>query len=336
MRKVAALALAFSLVGCAAVTADDGAGSSADLSAGGLKMNQLQVKGTHNSYHRARWFFPSASLNYNFEPLDTQLGDQGVRAFELDLHFDADKKSFEVFHVKWDEGSTCKQLSDCLKTLKTWSDAHREHAPIFIQLETKDDFDAKSADAYFAALDAQILGVWPKERIITPDLVKGGAANVRTAVTTTGWPTLDSARGKIVFYIEPDDAARATYYTHGDKDLAGRLAFISSDTNKPYAAISIMDDPVARQADIQKAVKAGFIIRTRADADLVEPKKNDHTRETAAFSSGAQIVSTDFPAKDPNYAYVVTVPNGTPSRCNPVNGASGCVSAEVENLGLGK
>lgn len=329
--KLAALFLGLTLIGCAAnVTEDDAESSAADTATGALRMNQLQVKGTHNSYHKARWFFPEKTLNYTFQPLDVQLGSEGVRAFELDLHFKSG--SFEVFHIPWDEGSTCKQFADCLKTLKTWSDAHPTHTPLFIQLETKDDWDAKSADAYFAALDSQILAVWPRERIITPDLVKGSAASVRTAVTTTGWPTLDRARGKVVFYIEPDDANRQTYYTHGDKDLAGRLAFISSDTTKPYAAISIMDDPIARQASIQAAVKSGFIIRTRADADLVEPKKNDHTRENAAFASGAQIVSTDFPAKEGDYAYVVTVPNGSPSRCNPVNSASGCTSAEVEKL----
>ena len=40
-----------------------------------------------------------------------------------------------------DEGTTCRLLADCLKTMKGWSDANPAHQPIFVQIEPKDAFD---------------------------------------------------------------------------------------------------------------------------------------------------------------------------------------------------
>jgi hypothetical protein len=333
LKHAAVLGLVMAAIGCAATDGEDAEASSADLAqASVLRMNQFQAKGTHNSYHDMRWWMPVTALRYDMQPLDVQLEKQGVRAFELDLQFT--KGHFEVHHIDtWDAGSTCPSFTDCLAKLKGWSDAHPKHEPLFVQLEAKDDFDASNADAYQAALDQEILSVWPKDRIVTPDDVKGAAASVKDAITTTGWPTMESARGKIVFFLQPDEGRRS-YYTHGDHDLDGRLMFVNSGLDRPYAAITILDTP--SDPRIPAAVKAGFIVRTRADADVEEAISNDHTHEEAAWASGAQIVSTDFPVEVSNYDYFVTLPGGTVSRCNPVNAPAGCTPAMVESLGSEK
>jgi hypothetical protein len=294
-----------------------------------LKMNEFQAKATHNSYHLAKPFFPSDSLNYNHKPLDVQLESQGVRAFELDLHFDSSNRRFDVYHIASDNGSTCPRLSDCLQKLKSWSDAHRGHHPFFIQLEVKDSFAAVDANAYYSALEAEILKTWPQERLITPDLVKGSSPSLREAIVERGWPVMDSMRGRALFFISAPDDHR-NFYTRGGTNLAGRLLFVAAGSTLPYSAILVMDDPKAEGARIREAVKAGFVVRTRADADLKEPRANDVSRWEAALASGAQLVSTDFPAKDPNYEYIVTIPGGSPSRCNPVLAIPSCTSAMVE------
>ena len=62
---------------------------------GQLRLNQIQVLATHNSYHvhggpslfsLLRNFSPALadSLDYGQLPLDQQLDGQGIRAFELD------------------------------------------------------------------------------------------------------------------------------------------------------------------------------------------------------------------------------------------------------------
>jgi hypothetical protein len=64
-----------------------------------VRLNQMQVVGTHNSYHVQdgpslfsvlRTFSPALadSLEYTHRPLDQQLGDQGIRQVELDVFTD--------------------------------------------------------------------------------------------------------------------------------------------------------------------------------------------------------------------------------------------------------
>ena len=58
----------------------------------------------------------------------------------------------------------------------------------------------------------------------------------------------------------------------------------------PQAAILVLNQPVVQQAQIQSAIAAGFIVRTRSD----EPLNADATRFNSALQSNAQIISTDF------------------------------------------
>jgi hypothetical protein len=76
--------------------------------------------------------------------------------------------------------------------------------------------------------------------------------------------------------------------------------------------------------------------RTRADADTVQARTGDVTQRDAAFQSGAQFVSTDYPV--PGRAapfgtdYFAQIPGGDPARCNPVNTGTHCRSSALERL----
>lgn len=48
---------------------------------------------------------------------------------------------------------------------------------------------------------------------------------------------------------------------------------------------------------------------------------------------GAHWISTDFPAPVDGVDYVVEVPGGTPSRCNPITAPPDCAAADVEDPG---
>ena len=78
-------------------------------------------------------------------------------------------------------------------------------------------------------------------------------------------------------------------------------------------------------------VEAGYLVRTRADADVVAP--NPATRDVA-LASGAQIVHTDFPAGESQLGsgYVVSFGTRLSARCNPVltTPASCTAAAAVE------
>ena len=77
-------------------------------------------------------------------------------------------------------------------------------------------------------------------------------------------------------------------------------------------------------------MRRGYLVRTRADADTVEARTGDTTRRDAALASGAQWVSTDYPA--PGTAdrfgtdYVVSLPGDAIVRCNPVSAPGGTVT----------
>jgi hypothetical protein len=107
--------------------------------------------------------------------------------------------------------------------------------------------------------------------------------------------------------------------------------FVTSGERAPSAAVIKVDTP--DEAKIQQLVKDGFIVRTRADADLVEARANDVTRRDIALRSGAQIVSTDFEVAVPAIGtdYVVQIPGGTPAGCDPVNAPKKCRPSDVEN-----
>lgn len=295
-----------------------------------LRVNHLQAKGTHNSYHIAPDGGLIPALNYTHAPLDVQLEEQGVRHFELDVRYDMFKGYFTVFHENFDKGTTCDTLTKCLSLVKTWSDDHPAHHPLFFQIELKDTASEADAEAYFSALEGDVLSVFPRERVITPDDVKGDSASVLAAIGKNGWPTLGAARGKVLFFID-NTADMMTYYTHGTKDLNGRLMFIDSEPTDPWAGILLANDPVGDASRIEASLAAGLIVRTRADSDNDEPLAGDTSRMDAAFASGAQLVSTDYAAKVDGVDYVVDVPGGTPSRCSPVTAPADCTPEDIEN-----
>jgi hypothetical protein len=295
---------------------------------GELRLNQLQAKGTHNSYHVAVEGMTVQALQYTHAPLAEQLAAQGVRQFELDTRWDQEAGEHYVVHIPIvDEETRCRRFVDCLAAIATWSKKNPAHHPIFIQVEPKDGLPPDPEER-FAALEAEILARFPRERIITPDDVRGAAPTLRDAIVAGGWPTLGEVRGKVLFFVDESGPWRAAY-AHGDQHLDGRLMFVDSEPGAPYEAVYVLNDPTAPA--VPDAVKQGFIVRTRADSDNVEPLAGDTAKRDAALASGAQLVSTDYPAPVQGIDFVLEIPGGTPSRPNPLVAPAGMTAEDVEN-----
>lgn len=298
---------------------------------GVLRVDQLQSEGTHNSYHVQPRTAP-AEWQYTHAPLDVQLESQGVRAVELDVWWTPRCGRYRVYHAPVvDAVSTCDWLSDCLQVVRTWSDAHPGHQPLFIQLEIKQLFDAATASDQLAALDAELSAVFPREALLTPADLQGSHASVREGLDTDGWPTLGATRGRVLFFLDNRGDGFGMAYTHGGADLLGRTAFAPGAPSDAFAAIAILNDPVSDHDAIVAALSAHMVVRTRADTDGVEARANDRTRLEAALASGAHIVSTDFPAPVAGLDYSVEIPGGMPSRCNPVTAPAGCGPTAIED-----
>ncbi|MGZ8762831.1 MAG: Ca2+-dependent phosphoinositide-specific phospholipase C, partial [Acidimicrobiia bacterium] len=269
---------------------------------GALRLNQVLALGSHNSYHVAPVSPPWSNVpqwQYTHSPLDVQFESEGVRQIELDVYVDAN--GTRVLHITdVDFGTTCATLVVCLQTVKGWSDAHPQHFPIAILVELKDDDIGLPTPVYpwdgpaMDVLDAEIRSVFGPADLLTPDDVRRGRATLSEAVTTLGWPTIDSVRGKVLFAMDNSGSYRNRYLA-GHPVLEGRVLFTNSTPGAPDGGFVKLNNAIGDQSSIRAAVTAGYLVRTRADGDTVEARANDTTVRDAALASGAQWVSTDFP-----------------------------------------
>jgi hypothetical protein len=141
-----------------------------------LRMNEVQVIGTHNSYHRELSkaergahdaVYGGAPIYegfraYSHASLPNQLSRQGVRGLELDLYPDPagglyanpllrqrlgvgplmapewSRPGIKVLHIPdLDYNSTCVRLVGCLRLVRSWSRANARHVPVLVMLELK-------------------------------------------------------------------------------------------------------------------------------------------------------------------------------------------------------
>ena len=96
-----------------------------------LRINHIQMEGTHNSYHVEPIFSPTREYMYTHEDLDIQATDQGVRQFEIDVWWDV-REGLRVYHNQYDSGTTCPTFQSCLEVLLAWSLENSLHHPIMI------------------------------------------------------------------------------------------------------------------------------------------------------------------------------------------------------------
>jgi hypothetical protein len=246
-------------------------------------MNQIQVLGTHNSYHiqprdsllEALAIFDSQetadSLEYTALPLSDQF-DMGVRQLELDIFADPegglyairrglvvvgedpvsglpelDEPGMKVLHVQEIDFEThCLTFEICLNQLKEWSDENSNHIPITVMIEAKEETIPDPLNLGFTIplefgpeevddIDEEILSVLPRERLITPDDVRGDYETLEAAVLDGNWLTLSEARGRFMFVFLNRSAAR-DHYIDGHPSLEGRVMFTNSEEGEPEAA----------------------------------------------------------------------------------------------------
>jgi hypothetical protein len=249
LRIAAAVAAGFA---ASAATAALAAGSDA-----GLRLNQIQVIGTHNSYHAGltpgvakllKATNPKAfdGLDYSHAPLTTQF-NHGIRQIELDVYSDAKggrfahpfgatlnegglaafdpqhvfaKPGFKVMHVQdIDYISTCQPFVGCLKEIRAWSKAHPNHVPIFVLVETKTQDPIKA-----------VPGMADYERF-TPQVLDALDAEIASVFPESERITPDQVRGK---YATLPQAVAAKGNGGGWPTLKaarGKVVFLLDQTN---------------------------------------------------------------------------------------------------------
>lgn len=310
-----------------------------------------------------------ANWQYQHAPLPVQLADQGVRQIELDVWYDPDGRfakrnaqayaglplephpelaepGIKVLHImEIDAESSCLTFVACLTELETWSQANPGHVPVMVLVEAKADAIPDPLAMGFTTpipwgateleqIDAEIRSVFDPEQLITPDLVRGDAATLEEAILADGWPTLGEVRGRVMFALDNGGEVMAAYQD-GHPSLEGRVMFTGGDPpGSPATAFIKLNDPIGDRAAIEDAVRRGYVVRTRGDADAFLGGGEHLAEREAALAGGAQWVSTDYPVPDPerfDADYSLTMPGGTPARCNPLVAPDRCTSGDVED-----
>lgn len=146
-----------------------------DQPADDIRINHIQLLGTHNSYKMRPhpelvdrlnrdmdgW---SQNIDYEHRPLTEQLEELGIRQFELDVFADTagglfsepagallvgdesfinaeemEEPGLKVLHGQdLDYRTTCMTLTSCISGIRDWSLSNPHHLPLFILIEAKD------------------------------------------------------------------------------------------------------------------------------------------------------------------------------------------------------
>jgi hypothetical protein len=193
-----------------------------------VRLNELQVLGTHNSY-KGPLPAPVAfilnlldpveaqALDYAHAPLTEQFEEQGARQIELDVFADPEggryafplgkvlagdvpegglpdflEPGFKVMHVQdVDPVTSCALLVTCLTELRDWSDANPDHVPVAVLVETKQDPVPIDASELPIALPQDFVVPLP----ITPELLDDLDAEIRSVFDDDRMVLPDDVRG---------------------------------------------------------------------------------------------------------------------------------------------
>ena len=217
---------------------------------------------------------------------------------------------------------------EALKQVKAWSKAHPRHVPILILVELKDGAifglptqPVKFGRAELDAVDAEILSVFDRSEILTPDRVRGPSATLPEAIRARGWPGSTPSAG--LRAVRPGQRGRDPRPIHrGAPALKGRVMFVTADgPEAPEAAWFKVNDPIKDFDRIQRLVRDGFLVRTRADADTRQSRANDGAQRDKALASGRSSSAPTTPSPTGDSRITASASRAASWRGrNPVNG----------------
>ena len=266
---------------------------------GGLRLNQLQIVGTGESYKQA----PASGLltlvrlsgkknaqklDFGEPPLAAQL-DQGARALSFDIAYDPkgglfktpaaaamaddllDKDfteamaapGFKVVHVlDVDYRSSCLTLRTCLGQVVAWSQAHPGHLPIMISLTSNSEKTPMPGAATPQAWDGAALAALEREitAAIPPDMLLT-PRDVKGSSPSLRQAVLE--HGWPLLASARGEVIVLLNDTPAKVALYdGQTMFVTAPESAPNAAFIAIADPRTDGARITAAVKAGFMVVT--------------------------------------------------------------------------
>eukprot|EP01012_Entosiphon_sulcatum_P007769 TRINITY_DN14053_c0_g1_i1.p1 TRINITY_DN14053_c0_g1~~TRINITY_DN14053_c0_g1_i1.p1 ORF type:complete len:406 (-),score=68.88 TRINITY_DN14053_c0_g1_i1:7-1224(-) len=221
-----------------------------------LNYNEIQVRGSYNSYHQLNLNSTIPEWLYQQKPLlDQALA--GIRWFELSPR--DSNGTFDVYYYeRFDNGSECGALNNCLEPLRNWSSNNSDALFFFLKpLPRFNNWDA---------LETNIKEVWGLEDIYTPDMLRGTAGSLQEALGKLGFPSLAELKGKAIFLVDFVTAVVNGYYQPIPPYLKNRLFFpvedVSSynvsyvDADSIFVTVGVQNDTEAFKQKLEETVRS--------------------------------------------------------------------------------
>ncbi len=306
----------------------------------GLRINQMQMRATVNSYHASLVPGVVDEFSYDHLLLAEQAEQQGIRVFDLDVS--GDPQSFMAISPATDEHvvdrwNNCSErmnppggLISCLWNLRDWLDANPDHPLVVILVGESELLGPRSQMMHqLDGLEAQIITGLGRDRLLTPDDVRGAHPTLWHALQADGWPTVEETRGKAMLVLNDRGVVRVRYLLTGGEDPDDRLFFVIGDPELEGdealrdEVIFTFEPPVVRQFETDMArlprmrelVEAGYLVHAITD---------DAERARRLRAEGVHFVGTRFPDE------VFEPFEGSPTTCNPVTAPADCRPEQIE------
>ena len=275
-----------------------------NLADSSIKLNEIQMIASHNSYKKRGTalgklfiglgsdFRESNALKYGYKDFTAQF-EAGIRSMEIDLRMR--KTSFMLTHVPLvDNSSVAPDFAMALDEIKLFSDHNPNHVPIIILMEIKDDWMILDHALQVIGPDQltllnQLLIDKLGDILFMPNEMLEADKTLLETVQSTGWPSVQSLLGKVIFVLHPGNFTSPYYEL--DESLESQAMFLAvykTGIAEDYASFVVHNEIDVES--ISDLVDQGFMVRTRIDDYLIYEQDNYDN----AIMSGAQILSSDF------------------------------------------
>ena len=282
----------------------------------GVKINEIAVIGTHNSY-QLRATLPKRALMrtlqiislgkvknkaiFEMDTLTEQL-EHGVRNLEIDVETvdDNGNVSFLVTHDPiFDNVSSCYDFEKALEEVALWSENNPNHIPVYVLVEPKGEVPSINNMKNFSVEYAQKLGDIAKkalgDKLLTPGMLMGNYESFQQMREDDGWPALEAVAGKVLVLLHPCGVTQD--YIDLDTTIKTQKIFPMlrpDNIDKPYASFILDNDPAGAANNNKQTIdEKNLMVRSRADDySTFSDEKYDY-----ADNCGSHIITTDYPPR---------------------------------------
>lgn len=286
-----------------------------DAKSQGVKINEIAIVGTHNSYQPLATAPKRALMKtlhiisfgkvenkaiFEMDTFTDQL-EQGVRNLEIDIvTVDAGDVNFVVTHQPIiDNVSSAHDFTKALEEIAMWSDNNPNHLPIYLLIEPKGDVvsinNMKNFSVDYALEFDKVLREKLGDKLLTPQQAMGEYETLEAMRNADAWPTLEQAQGKVIVLMHPCSITQEYIDTDTSIKTQAMFPMLRPDNiDKSYASFILDNSPESALENNKITIdEKNLMVRTRAD----DYPDFSNERYDFANNCGSHIITTDYPPR---------------------------------------